>query len=54
MPPEWAALSSLATLDASSNYLSGALPDTWKYLVSLEELQLASNNLAVSEGLVVH
>lgn len=47
LPPEWAALGSLARLDASGNYLSGGLPDPWHALAGLRELQLASNNLGV-------
>jgi hypothetical protein len=40
-------MAALITLDAGGNYLTGGLPDSWRQLGSLQELQLVNNNLGV-------
>jgi hypothetical protein len=44
---QWGTLTSLETLDVSSNHLSGSLPDEWSGLTQLRELWLTNNTFTV-------
>lgn len=44
---QWGTLTSLETLDVSSNHLSGSLPNEWSSLTQLIELWLSNNTFMV-------